>query len=182
MNTPDPAIPALETARLRLRPLDDSDQPLYVDLYTQPDTMRFIGQPLTPEAAIAQFNRVVLWQSRPSMGGKTFVIEEKTTRRRLGICATAHFEVHTARIEAGVMLLPPFQAQGYAREALTALIDGIFTHLPINEVKVRFSGLSLAAVQLNRRMGLRPLVTVPQDTGPLSVRTCSMEKATWLLR
>lgn len=182
MNTPDPAIPALETARLRLRPLDDSDQPLYVDLYTQPDTMRFIGQPLTPEAAITHFNRVVLRQSRPGMGGQTFAIEEKSTRHRLGICATTNIDTHSDSVEAGVMLLPPFQAQGYAREALTALIDGIFTHLPINEVKVRFSGLSLAAVQLNRRMGLRPLATMPQDTGSLSVRTCSMEKATWLLR
>lgn len=182
MNTPDPAIPALETTRLRLRPLGDTDQQLYIDLYTGPDTMRYVGRPLTREKAVAYFKRAVHRQSEPSPGGKVFVIEEKSTQHRLGICATANFDGQAASIETGVMLLPPFRAQGYARETLTALVDGIFTHAPVDEVRVQFSGLSLAAARLSERVGLRPPASAPQDTGAPSMRTWSIHKTTWQLQ
>ena len=51
LNNTTPSAFAFETDRLRMRPLRADDEALFLDLYTDAETMRYIGEPLSLERA-----------------------------------------------------------------------------------------------------------------------------------
>src|SRR4051794_9023564 len=92
-----------ETARLRMRPLDERDEALYCGLYTDPDTMRFICPVLTLERARRSFRKTIQ-RPRPTEGAYLFAIIQTHDADVVGVCAAAHVDVSGGRAEVGVML------------------------------------------------------------------------------
>src|SRR5437868_13727384 len=92
----------ITSARLDLRPLAPPDVHLYTALYTDPDTMHFIGQPLTQRQAQRSF-RAALTSSDPPHCGPLFItIIERTSQLSLGLCAIQQLANSSA--EPGVII------------------------------------------------------------------------------
>ena len=111
---------AIDTPRLHLRPLAERDGALYCSLYTDPEVMRYIAAPLSPEAAQRSFVAACRLQwPHP----QRWVISERGAGGAIGLLSMS---VDGEAAEVGVMLLAEAQGQGYAAEAIAALADVVF--------------------------------------------------------
>jgi RimJ/RimL family protein N-acetyltransferase len=168
-----------ETERLRLRPADAGDEALFHELYTDPETMRFIGPVLSAEKAANSFKKIISRQLEPSLVGRLLVAMDKVTLQPMGICGTSQYGTDALRLEVGIVLKSEARSRGLAKEALTGLVNRIFALSPIEEICVQFSGLSPAAERLNSRMGFAPCADAIQGEGVLSKRVCSIQRSSW---
>jgi RimJ/RimL family protein N-acetyltransferase len=174
-----PSVFTFETERLRLRPLGAGDEALYRELYTDQETMRFIGPPLAMEQAADKFQKIVARQSKPSLKGRFLAMLDKDTLRPVGICGTSRYDADALRVEVGIILRSEARARGVAREALTALMKRIFAVSSVQEICVRFSAQCPAVLRLNIRVGFLPCADEVQDEGHLSKRVWSVHRSSW---
>jgi RimJ/RimL family protein N-acetyltransferase len=129
----------LTTARLLLRPIRESDEELYCELFCDPETMRFIGRPWTRADAARAF-RGVLEATRATPPRALFLMMvPKDAQQPIGLCSLQNFDPAGRRAEMGVMVESSGRAQGVASEALIALIAHAFATLPVDEVWVRIA-------------------------------------------
>lgn len=113
--------------RLQLRPLDDGDELLYRQIYSDPRVMRHVANPLSIVDADSSF-RVACRQNAAADGREWWVCIERVSGQSIGIVGSTRADDVDNRIpviEIGVLLLPPWQHCGFAAEAITGLISRI---------------------------------------------------------
>jgi len=129
----------VETARLRMRPIVAADAALYEHLYTDAATMRFIGAPLAAERAARSFRVALAGMQAVPIERLFLTVVEKATQADVGIFSLQNFDAVNRSVQAGVMLIEPARARGYAKEAFAGLIQQAFAHLPVDELWVQFA-------------------------------------------
>lgn len=122
-----------------MRPIAAGDAPLYQHLYSDAETMRFIGEPLTPERAANSFRSALAGMQRHPIERLFLTVQEKTTRTDVGICSLQNFDQQQRCVQAGVMFVAAARAQGYSKEAFIGLIQQVFAELPVDELWVQFA-------------------------------------------
>lgn len=146
----------LETDRLHLRALDERDEALFRALYTDPQTMRFIAEPLSTEQAVRCFRRTIEGMRERPMRWMSLTMLDRSSQHALGICGVPRFEVAARRLEVGILLTGEARAQGFAREGLAALMRRLFDVTWVDELWVRFSADCAAVRRLNISLGFAP--------------------------
>ena len=139
----------LRTERLSLRPVEEADVALYCDLYGDPDTMRFVGPPLTRERAQRNFRKVL-----DSTDCVLLVIVETATRQSIGIGAFLDFDTRRRRVEVGMMLMGGARGRGFGREGLRALIDHALVTFAVDEVWIQHAADNMDARRVPVSLGL----------------------------
>ena len=177
MSAVAPSAFEFETARLRMRPLGEGDEELFCRLYTDPETMRFIGPPMTPERAARSFRKALNMLRKQPIEWVFVVVVDKSTGNRLGICGIPAFSDTAQRLEVGMMLLAEARARGFSEEGLAGLIDHLFSILPVEEVWVEYSPEHTAAERLTISIGLLPITHITPRTS--NSRTRSAQRETW---
>ena len=167
-----------ETARLRMRPLDASDEALYMSLYTDADTMRYICAPLLPERALRSFRKAIT-QPRPQMGPFLFAMMEKATDSAVGICSAVQVDLGAARAEVGVMLKSDARGQGYAREGLSGVVQSAFQTHSVATIWVECSALNPVVERMVESVGFALEDEAAAGTGSLLQRTWSVRRSSW---
>lgn len=145
-----------ETDGLQLRPLTKDDEPLFHALYSDPETMRFIGDPWTPAEATKRFQKIISGQDWPTLMNRYLVIVRKSGSAPMGICGTSHYDPVGMRLEVGIVLLLARRGLGIGRESLTALVGRVFEESSVDEIYVRFAVANIAMRNLLLRVGFRP--------------------------
>jgi RimJ/RimL family protein N-acetyltransferase len=168
-----------ETERLRMRPLQASDETLFLDLYTDADTMRFIGKPLSPERARRSFCRILASASQSPPGRVFLAVTDKATQDPLGICAIVQFNAARTRAEVGMMLMRKARARGYSKECLSWLVTMTFAMFPIGEVWVQYSPGHSVAERLVVSIGFWPGAAVEPSDGSPAQRVWSIHRPSW---
>ena len=121
-----------ETARLRLRWLDDGDATFILRLVNEPSWIRYIGdrnvrsvedaQRYLREGPVAMYER---------LGFGLNLVESKATGEPLGICGLLRRDT-LEHVDLGFAFVPGAWGQGYAQESAAAtLIDGLLPPLPV---------------------------------------------------
>jgi RimJ/RimL family protein N-acetyltransferase len=129
----------LITPRLILRPMHEGDEQLYCDLFCDPDTMRHIAAPWTRTDAELAF-RDVLRATRAAPPRALFlVLIRRDTQQPVGLCTLQNFARARRQAEFGVMVVSSGRTQGFATEAMIAVIAHAFARLSVDEVWVRFA-------------------------------------------
>ena len=166
-------IPTLETERLILRPHRLTDFDTYVEMWADPDVVRFIGgQPFDRENSWSRFLRTAGgWQL---MGFGFFAIEEKETGLFVG--EAGFHELHRdldpsieGSLEAGWALMPTGQGWGYATEAMTAAIGWAESAFPGHRMTCIINPDNLPSVRVATRLGFSLLARASYHTHPISV-------------
>ena len=121
----------LETPRLRLRPLAPGDEPLFAHLYTDPEVMRRILPPLSPEAALRAFEHARRHNVRLLPGHRYWSIEEKVTATGVGLAALQRAGDDA---ELGVMLRREAWRRGISSEAFEPLIEHAFRDMGLARI------------------------------------------------
>ena len=128
-----------ETRRLRIRPLRPEDEQLYSELYSDAETMRFIGQTLSPERAGRAFRKLLSASPERTTTGFVLTIVERLTLASIGLCSLQNIDSQLRNAEAGIMLRLRARANGYSTEGLGALVRRAFEICDLEEVRVRIS-------------------------------------------
>jgi RimJ/RimL family protein N-acetyltransferase/precorrin-6B methylase 1 len=167
------------TPRLLIRSMHERDEPLYCELFCNPETMRHIAAPWTRTEA-AQAFRDVLQAMRASPPRARFLtLIPKGTQQPIGLCTLQGFERVRRQAELGVMLLSSGREQGFATDALIGVIGHAFATLPVDEVWVRFNVDHVACERLALSVGLvRHSGFSPHDQGT-NLWRWSAYRASW---
>ena len=166
----------VETARLLTRPLSAEDEALYAHLYTDQETMRFIGEPLSAERAARTFRSALTGMERDPIERMFLAVIEKSSGTTVGICSLQNFDPGLRSVQAGVMFVAAARAQGYAKEAFAGLIQRVFAELPVDELWVQFAADHVAVQRGVISVGF----TRREATGPGPQNVWSVRRDSWL--
>lgn len=143
----------LQTSRLDLRPLVDTDQDFYCRLYADPAVMARVGTPLSQEAAQDAFGRVLRQIAAKPPRAHYWMLCENDAQAVIGLMALVFDRDDRTSAEVGVLLLPNAQAQGHATEAIAALVDNLFAESGISRLWTRHAPGHVAMTRLMRSLG-----------------------------
>src|ERR1700730_2193667 len=110
----------IDTERLEIRPLSECDEALFCELFTDAETMRYIGPKLSPERAVHGFRKAVALTRCLPAERLFFAVALRNVQRKSGICSLQQIDPIRLRAEAGVVLESCARAQGFSREILQA--------------------------------------------------------------
>jgi RimJ/RimL family protein N-acetyltransferase len=148
-----------------MRALSQCDQALFCRLYTDPESMRFIGRPFSQTRALAAF-RSTLESLREGNGACFFAIVPKASKRAVGLCAIQPVARTAQRAEIGIMLASEGRGLRYGAEAICGLATAAFRALPIDRLWVQYHPANMAAKLLFARLSFLP----EPDARPRGVR------------
>ncbi len=144
----------LETERLTLRMLRESDIEAYAEMVADPDVMRFIGDGKPLSRPLAWRNLAMMighWHLR---GYGLWAVEERDSGHLVGRIGVWNPEGWPG-FELGWMLRRQFWGRGYATEGADAALAFAFTQLEQPEVISVIHPDNAASIRVARRLGER---------------------------
>ena len=155
--------PTFVTERLRLRPFRPSDLEVLHALYSDADNLRYWS--FSPYARVEQTRRALRWHIayRPRHYA-IWAVEEKQSRRVVGMINYNRRDVREKRAELGWLALPVFQGKGFMTEAARALLRHLFDDLGVHKVEAQIQPPNKPSIALAKRLGFR------KEGGPMRDR------------
>jgi RimJ/RimL family protein N-acetyltransferase len=147
----------IETTRLTLRRFQEEDAESVLDLYGDPDVVRYLyTEPLQPDGLRASVDRRL---QSPRLEAEGDVLELAAELRSTGqfVGAMTFFYRSTAhsRGEIGYTIAPGFTGQGFATEGAAALLRLGFETLGLHRVEGQCDVRNLASARVMERIGMR---------------------------
>jgi [ribosomal protein S5]-alanine N-acetyltransferase len=153
VSEPSAAPDILETERLMLRPLRESDLDALVAIYSDPHTMRFLGGPRTREDTCTGLGWMIA-----AHRGQGFGLWATTLRadgRLIGRCGILVQDVEGAtEHEIAYLLGSRWWGRGYATEAAAAIRDHARAELGFRRVISLIDPDNEASKAVARRIGM----------------------------
>jgi RimJ/RimL family protein N-acetyltransferase len=174
---------SFETPRLKMRPLGKADRELCCRLFTDEETMKFLGGPLSDEAAIAMFRSMLRANSRQPGRNVYLSITSKTGCEPLGLCSAMRIDHLTGRAELGLMMAGGERSKGLGREAFSGLIAAALQEFSLQELQVHYHAQNAAIKRLLTLAGF----SFAQKSGEAhhemgrSLELASLTSERWLL-
>ncbi|RJG07963.1 N-acetyltransferase [Noviherbaspirillum cavernae] len=148
-------FPLLLTERLRLRQIVNSDVDELFRLNSDADWMRWSGNdPLTERS---QVDHILEWYAAlmTTGTGLRWGLERKHDGRLIGTCGFFAWNKFWQSCLTGYEIAQDCCAQGYMREALTAIFDYGFEDLQLHRVQAEPHPDNTASIGLATRLGFR---------------------------
>ena len=146
---------SLDTARLRLRQFRESDLDTLAVIYSDQETMRYIGEGKT-------FTRGETWRAIAGMLGHwilrgygMWALELKSTGELIGRVGFIEPEGWPG-FEIGWTVARPHQGRGFATEAAAAALDHAFNALGKNRVISLIRPDNIASIRVAEKLGESP--------------------------
>jgi RimJ/RimL family protein N-acetyltransferase/uncharacterized damage-inducible protein DinB len=159
-------VELLETERLLLRPLTESDLDNLVELNSDPEVLRFLtgGKPIPREDIAGKFLPKVFGYYQRFSGLGYWAAEEKSTGEFLGWFALEPGHGESAvDVELGYRLRRAAWGKGYATEGSRALVRRAFAELSVERVYAETMAVNARSRRVMAKSGLRYLRTFHVD-------------------
>lgn len=146
----------LETHRLVLRRLEESDLEDFLCCRSNPDVARYqYWEPFTSKQAYSYIKKYRY--SKPGIPGEWFQlgIVDKETNRLIGDCALKLDEGEPRNAEVGCNLSYKYQKRGFATEALNCLFSFAFLELGVHRIVAITDCRNIASIKLLERLNMR---------------------------
>ena len=146
-------VPALATARLRLREWRLEDAPALHELYSDVETMRYWSS--EPHATLAETVDLITRTRESVRVGQAvdWVIAEREGDRAIGKVAYWRWLREHRRAEIGYALRRDHWGRGLATEALQAFLRFGFERLQLHSVEAQVDPENAASIRVLRRLG-----------------------------
>ncbi|MBT4289194.1 MAG: GNAT family N-acetyltransferase [Deltaproteobacteria bacterium] len=147
----------LETNRLIMRSFQDKDIQAFADYRSEIEVAKYQSwnTPYSLEKAIRFINEMKAVQ--PGTPGKWYqvAIELKKNGSLVGDCAFQIFAEEPRQAEIGVTLSGKYQGKGYATEAVTRLLNYLFTGFKLHRIRAICDVENIASSKLLESIGMR---------------------------
>lgn len=151
---PDPQWP-LPTDRLQLRPHLDDDAGWLHELHSRPDVARYLlDEPWSPDDAHRKVTeRATKTGLGTESGALSVVIENEGSP--IGDVSLWLTDREHGQAEIGWVLHPDYGRQGFASEAVNAILALGFDHYRLHRISAQMDDRNSASAALARRVGMR---------------------------
>jgi RimJ/RimL family protein N-acetyltransferase len=151
-----PVFHTLETARLRLRRFIDADMSAFLAYRNDPEVARYQSWESTTESEARAFitDQIDLQPGTPGSWFQ-FAIALKTTDALIGDCGLHLRGDDPRQGEIGYTLARAHQGQGYATEAIRAVLAYAFEILSLHRVTATADCRNTPSFRLLERVGMR---------------------------
>lgn len=128
-------FPALETERLRLRPLDLQDENEIFLLRSSEEVNKYIGRP--PANSIEDARKFIekIKEGVNHNQSLYWAIELKQAQGLIGTVCFWNLSIEDDRAEIGYELLPGYQGKGYMQEAVAGVIRYGFETMQLKKIE-----------------------------------------------
>ncbi len=142
----------IETARLELRPLRQSDVFALFEIHSDPNAMRYWDAAIwkNDDRGRAMVARDLALTNQEYLRLGIALAGDRTL---LGTCALWRIDVQSRRAEIGYILGSPVWGHGYMHEALSALLEYAFTELDLNRIEADTDPRNDRSTRLLERLG-----------------------------
>lgn len=145
----------LDTARLRLRCLENGDAAFIVELLTDPDFLRNVGdRGVHNEEDARRYIASGPVASYARYGFGLYLVELREPAVAIGMCGLLRRDTHPD-VEIGFALLPRFRGRGYALEAARATLRLGVETLGLPRVVAITAPDNTASIDILEALGLR---------------------------
>jgi RimJ/RimL family protein N-acetyltransferase len=143
----------LQTTRLSLRPLAPADAEAVFAMRSDPVVQPYGSHPPWTDRrmAVDYIERDV--QSMAAGTHAQFAIVRREDATVVGTCTLFELDAINRRAQVGYVLLVPQWGQGYANEAVTALLDWGFGPLGLNRVEADIDPRNAPSLRAMQRLG-----------------------------
>ncbi len=145
----------IETARLRLRPWQDGDRAPFAAMSADPEVMRYLMHPASPDVVDAWIDRQIARQAEH--GFCFWAVEERASGAFAGVVGLARisYEAHfTPAVEVGWRIPRPFWGRGYAPEAALASLRFGFDDLGLQEIVANACSENVKSQRVMQKIGM----------------------------
>lgn len=147
----------LKTARLRLRPFQETDLETFAAYRSEPEVARYQSwdAPYSLEQAETFYEE--LQREQPGAPGSWYqvAVERLDTTGIIGDCYFHVLAGDPRQGEIGFTFAPQHQRQGYATEAVRCLLGYLFGDLNLHRVTATCDAENLPSARLLERVGMR---------------------------
>ena len=149
------SFPELTTKRLHLRPLRTDDAEAIMELFGDPNVLRFLNLPPTdtPAKALALIDWFNEHYTRHE--AVTWAITLHGDDRLIGTCGTYAWDRENRHVDIGYHILYKHWGQGYATEATNALLAWCFAHLGVHRIQADCTAGNIASERVLLKCGFR---------------------------
>ena len=143
----------LETERLWLRRVNNNDVKEVLALRSNPETMKYIPRPLliTNEDALAHIAMIDF--KIDNNEGINWAITLKGSNKLIGLIGYYKIKVEHYRAEIGYMILPDYNGQGIATEALKAAVIYGFEMMHLHSIEAVIEPNNVASAKVLEKSG-----------------------------
>jgi RimJ/RimL family protein N-acetyltransferase len=152
----------IETARLKLRPMDERDIPAHFALFSDPEVARYWSREPWLDVAQAEESIKAIMAAREDGSEARFGIELLSTGELIGNVGLHHFFGQNRRCEIGYALVSRVWGQGYATEALRAAIRHGFDALDLNRIEADIDPRNVGSGRVLEKLGFRKEGYMPE--------------------
>ncbi|WP_374309085.1 GNAT family N-acetyltransferase [Dongia sp.] len=147
----------IETPRLLVRPFADKDLADMIALYAIPEVLRYLYVGKRPDAEVAKSLAERKAKTALNTEGDKMIlaIEEKASGQFVGEVVLVWLSETHRSAEAGFIIHPAFQGQGFAREAILPLLRFGFEVMNFHRIIGRCDGRNAASARLMAKLGMR---------------------------
>jgi len=157
----------LHTERLSLRPFADTDLDLALEMWTDPEVVKYVGEVMTEEGVRMEMPDSIKRGGNGGIG--IWCVADRATGEKLGdayllpraideddtdFSLVVMGQMPDADIEVGYFLRPSAWGRGYATEICKRLLQFAFQELPLDEVVASVDDGNAASQKVLEKSGL----------------------------
>ena len=146
----------LETDRLILRDLQESDLPALIALNQDPEVMQYFPKPYSQAESLRLYQGIQ--DEVKAYGYSLWAVEEKSSQEFIGLVGLHHSDLRIfagkEAVEIGWRLRKEFWNRGYATEAAQACLDFAFQQAGLSEVYSFTSLLNIPSQKVMQKLGM----------------------------
>jgi RimJ/RimL family protein N-acetyltransferase len=154
----------VETGRLLLRPIQDTDVTVLATLWTDPEVTRFMGGPRDYQ----EIHEILLGDvhAEPKPELDLWPVVEKATHRVIGHCGILDKDVDCKNeFELTYVLKKSVGGEGYATEIAICIKDYAFRHLGLNRIIALIDPMNPASARVATKVGMQYEKDTIRQTG-----------------
>jgi ribosomal-protein-alanine N-acetyltransferase len=151
----DLLFPHLITSRLRLRQIEPSDADALFAIHSDTAWMRWYGvDPITERAQADRLAELFAGWFLAGTGIR-WGLERKQDLRLIGTCGLFRWNKSWRNCVVGYEIARDCRAQGYMKEALTAVLEFGFNEISLHRIQAEMHPDNNASIALATRLGFR---------------------------
>lgn len=146
-------FPNIETERLHLRRVIDTDVKEILELRSNAETMKFIPRPLLKTEEDALDHIANIDTKIETQEGINWAITLKGSQKLIGIIGHYRIRPEHYRAEVGYMLLPQFHGKGIIPEAIKEVVKFGFEQIKLHSIEAIIDPANLASEKVLLKNG-----------------------------